>query len=108
MQIALATDPVEQIQADALVVPVFEGREETRFGAGPLRASGEVTGKSGELTLLYNVPGVKATRVLLAGAGKPEKFDAAGARKLAGAALRVLQPEAVKKVGVAPEAGHGT
>ena len=108
MQIALATDPVEQIQADALVVPVFEGREETRFGAGPLRASGEVTGKSGELTLLYNVPGVKATRVLLAGAGKPEKFDAAEARKLAGTALRFLKPKSIKTIVFAPEAAHAT
>ena len=34
-------------------------------------------------------PGVAARRVLLAGAGKPEKFDAAELRKLVGAAVRL-------------------
>src|SRR5262249_47763437 len=108
MQIALVTAPIGEIQADALIVPVFEGRKEARFGAGPLQDSGEVTGKSGELTLLHHVPGVKSTRVLLAGAGKPEKFDAAEARKLAGTALRFLKPKGIKSIVFLPEAGHAT
>jgi leucyl aminopeptidase len=108
MQIALATAPIEEIQADALIIPVFEGRPETRFGAGPLQDSGEVTGKSGELTLLHHVPGVKSTRVLLAGAGKPEKFDPAEVRKLTGTALRFLKPKGIKSIAFAPEAGNAT
>src|SRR5262249_39721347 len=98
MQITLATAPVEQIQADALIIPVFEGAKESRFGAGPLQDSGEVSGKSLEHTLLHHVPGLAATRVLLAGAGKPEKFDASEARKLAGAAVRFLKAKSIKKI----------
>ena len=77
MQITVATAPVEQIQADALIVPVFEGRKETRFSAGALcrlrRNRRESRSNSPCFTTLA---GVTATRVLLAGAGKPEKFDA--------------------------------
>ena len=64
----------------------------TRFGAGDLADAGEVAGKPLELTLLHHPPGVAATRVLLAGAGKPEKFDrrrAAQAGRRGGAASEV-------------------
>jgi len=61
--------PLERIETGALIVLVFEGRKETRFGAGDLMDAGEVAGKSLELTLLHRPPGVAAARVLLAGAG---------------------------------------
>ncbi len=105
MQIAIERKPLEQIEADALVVPVFEGRKEERFGAGDLTDTGEVSGKSLELTLLHHVPGMAATRILLAGAGKPEKLDAAELRKLAGAALRHLKSKSVKKIAFVLESG---
>ena len=60
-----------------MIVVVFEGRKEARFGAGDLIDAGEVAGKSLELTLLHRPPGVAAARVLLAGAGKPEKLPVA-------------------------------
>src|SRR5665811_1621116 len=69
MRITIERQPLEQIEAGALIVLVFEGRKETRFGAGDLTDAGEVAGKSLELTLLHRPPGVAATRVLLAGAG---------------------------------------
>jgi leucyl aminopeptidase len=99
MKITLESRPAERIDADALIVPVFEGRPESRFGAADL--AGEVTGKSLELTLLHHVSGVAATRVLLAGAGKPEKFDASELRRLVGAAIRHLKSKAVKRVALA-------
>jgi leucyl aminopeptidase len=98
MQITIERKPLDQVEADALIVPVFEGRKDARFGAEDLFASGEIAGKPLELTLLHHPPGVRATRVLLAGAGKAEKFDAAGARRLAGAAVRHLKAKSVKKV----------
>ncbi len=98
MQISIEKKPLEQAPTDAIVVPVFEGRKEDRFGAGDLFDSGEVSGKALELTLLHHVPGVAAPRVLLAGAGKPDKFDAAGMRRLAGAAVRRLKSASVKKI----------
>jgi leucyl aminopeptidase len=56
------------------------------------------------LTLVHHAPGVRATRVLLAGGGKPEKFDAAEMRRLSGAALRYLKAKSIKNVAFALEA----
>src|SRR5712692_1631636 len=103
MQITLASTPLEQTPADALIVLVFEGRKESRFSAAALVESGEVAGKPLEQTLLHHVPGVAATRILLAGAGKPERFDPAELRKLTGAAVRFLKSKSVKKIAIALE-----
>jgi leucyl aminopeptidase len=87
-----------QVEAEALIVPVFQDRRDARFGAADLFDSGEVAGKLLELTLLHHPPGVHATRVLLAGAGKPEKFDTAEMRRLSGAAVRYLKAKSIKTV----------
>jgi leucyl aminopeptidase len=107
MQITIERKPLDQVAADALVVPVFEGRKEERFGAADLTVTGEVSGKALEFTLLHRVPGVAATRVLLAGAGKPEKFDPAGMRKLAAAAVRFLKAKSLKKLACACDSAFG-
>jgi leucyl aminopeptidase len=103
MQIKTEERPIEQIAAGAVVVPVFEGVKETRFGAGDLVDSGEVTGKFGELTLLHHPAGMAAQRVLLAGAGKSESFDAAAARRLAGIATRFLKTKSLKEIAFATD-----
>ena len=36
MRIVTETGPVSQLAADALIVPIFEGVREERFGAGEL------------------------------------------------------------------------
>jgi leucyl aminopeptidase len=48
--------------------------------------------------LIHHPAGMAAQRVLLAGAGKPEQFDGAAARKLAGIAVRFLKTKSVKDV----------
>jgi leucyl aminopeptidase len=106
MQILTDTNPAAQVQTDALIIPVFEDAKETRFGAGDLAEAGEISGKSLELTLLHHVPGVAATRVLLAGAGKGDKFTSTELRKLVAAAVRFLRGKSVKKVAFAPDAAH--
>ena len=106
MQITINKNPAGQVPSDALIVPVFEGVKETRFGAGDLAESGEVAGKSLELTLLHHVAGVTATRVLLAGAGKAEKFTPGDLRKLVSAAVRLLRGKSVKKVAFEPDSAH--
>jgi len=108
MHITSERKPLQEVQAEALIVPVFEGKKEERFGAGDLSASGEVAGKSGEFTLLHHVAGVASPRILLAGAGKPEKFDSAELRKLVGAAVRHLKAKSVKKVAFVLEAELAT
>src|ERR1035437_1245963 len=101
MQITVERKPAGQVEAVALIVPVFEGRRDARFGAADLFDSGEVAGKSLELTLLHHAPGVRATRVLLAGGGKPEKFDAAEMRRLSGTAVRFLKAKSIRTVAIA-------
>ena len=100
--------PSDQVQADTLIVPVFEDRKEERFGAAELFDTGEVTGKPLELTLLHHPAGMAAKRVLLAGAGKAENFNAAELRKLAGAAVRHLKSKSIKSVALELGSGWST
>jgi leucyl aminopeptidase len=106
MHIDIERKPLEQIEAGALIVPVFEGQKESRFGAAPLAEGGEVAGKPLEFTLLHNPAGMAAARVLLAGGGKPEKFDAAELRKLVAASVRHLKGKSVKSAAVALEGAY--
>ena len=108
MQIKIELRPVDQLEAEALIVPVFEERKEARFAAGDLFDAGEVSGKSLELTLLHHPPGVAAKRVLLAGAGKIEKFNSAELRKVVGAAVRHLKSKSVKKIAFGIDPAYAT
>jgi len=58
-------------------------------------ASGEVTGKIFETTLLHHPAGLKAKRLLLLGGGKAKTFTASELRKLAGAAVRTLKAKSI-------------
>jgi leucyl aminopeptidase len=101
MLITVDANPIEQIACEALVIPVFAKRKEERFGAPGLWDSGEIKGEPLEFTLLHHVPGVQATRVLMAGAGPVDKFDSAEFRKLAAAATRFLKGKDIKKIAIA-------
>ncbi|MHB8755919.1 MAG: leucyl aminopeptidase [Candidatus Acidiferrales bacterium] len=114
MEIQFDAQPFSSIAADALVVYVF-GDKEIRFDdtvaeldriAGgkikPLAESGELTGKPLEMILLHYPAGLAAKRLLLVGAGKPEKFSHAELRKISGAALRYLKSRGVKTFAFLP------
>ena len=101
MKITTEFRPLAEVEADALIVPVFEGVREDRFGAGELTDAGEVTGKPLELTIIHHPQGVSASRIVLAGAGKLDKFDSAQLRRISGAALRLLKSKSVKKIALA-------
>jgi leucyl aminopeptidase len=103
MHITVDRRAAAQIEADALIVPVFEDRPEDRFGAKEWLASGEITGKSGEMTLLHRPAGTGAARVLFAGAGPHAKFDPNAMRRLSGAAIRHLKAKSVKKTAILVE-----
>src|SRR6266852_4264034 len=108
MQIQLENQPYSSIQTDTLVTYVFDKDNKIE---GPLAdidqamsghlsalaAGGELTGKSLEMVLLHFPEGMDAKRLLVVGAGKPEKFAIADLRKIAGSALRHLKPRGVKK-----------
>jgi leucyl aminopeptidase len=93
MELTLISSPAPAVDADAVVVLEPEGAKRADL-ATPLEAfydSGEITGKFLDFALFHGVAGYKARRVVVAGSGKPEKFDAAALRKLAGAAVRFLK-----------------
>jgi leucyl aminopeptidase len=107
MQITLASKPFAQLEADALVTYIFEESDPIQGRVSEIDAvtggllkkiasSGESTGKTLEFTLVHAPAGLKATRLLLVGAGKQAQFSGATLRKVAGAALRYLKPRAIK------------
>jgi len=109
MKISLDNRKVGAVEAQALVSYVFEGDdivsgkvdELDQAAGGLLRRlakSGEMTGKSLEMTLLHAPKGLAAERLLLVGAGKREKFNNSELRRLAGAALRSLKSKGVKQI----------
>jgi leucyl aminopeptidase len=121
MQITLETKPYAGLETDALVTYVFEEKEGGQGPAqGPIQGptqgrvaeidqaaggllsklakSGELTGKSLEITLVHAPGGLKAARLLLVGAGKREKFEGATLRRIAGAAFRYLKSRGVKHI----------
>jgi leucyl aminopeptidase len=118
MQITIDANPLVRIESEALVTYAFE--EDSRIrgtlaaldsAAGgllqSLADSGELTGKSLEMTLLHHPAGLAARRVLVVGAGKPEKFNlAVDLRRLAGAALRHLKARGVKQFAFALREMH--
>ena len=116
MQITLESKPYAALETEALVSYVFEeadlvqGRisEFDQSSNGLLKrlaASGELTGKTLEMTLVHAPAGLKAARLLLVGAGKREKFDSAALRKISGAALRYLKSRGVHKFAFAAREG---
>src|SRR2546427_7808004 len=101
MEITLDTRPLGSIETEALATYVFEqsdpvqGRvaELDRAAAGAIRRlaqSGEMTGKTLEMTLLHHPAGFKAQRLLLLGAGHRQQFTGAQLRDRARPALRHL------------------
>src|SRR5438128_4823414 len=119
MQITLATQPFAALETEALGSYVFEetdavqGRiaELDQASTGLLRKlakSGELTGKTLEFTLIHAPAGLKASRLLLVGAGKREQWNSAVLRKLAGAALRYLKARSVKNFALLVRENHAT
>ena len=95
MQVSLERQPIENVETAALAVIVFQEQRPDRWGLGEMFDSGEIAGKPLEMTLLHNVPGIRARRVLAAGVGKPAKFGPAELRRTVGAAIRHLKSKSI-------------
>ena len=109
MQITLETKSYAWLEPDALVSYVFEESdpiqshlvEIDQAANGLLKklvASGELTGKNLEFTLIHAPAGLAAPRLLLVGAGKRDQFSGATLRKIVGAATRSLKAKGAKKI----------
>jgi leucyl aminopeptidase len=117
MKTTLSFSPSSEIETECLVAVVLDHGEKDktevflsatdknmRQAASDVIASGEVTGKSLETTLLHKPSGAKAKRLLLLGGGKSKKFSGSDLRKLAGVAVRSLKSKGVRSFAfVAPE-----
>jgi leucyl aminopeptidase len=127
MKITVSTAAPSQIETECLVVPVLDASAASKNGDKPkpspqllsgdkaindaaaeLIASGEITGKMLETTLLHKPAGLKAKRLLLIGGGKAKNFSSYELRKLAGVAVRNLKAKNLKSfVVVAPNLATG-
>ena len=119
MQIKLESKPFAGIETEALVSYVFEETDPVQGRVseidklaggllGKLAKSGELTGKTLEFTLIHAPAGLKASRLLLVGAGKREPFTSATLRKISGAALRYLKARSVKNLALLVREGDAT
>ena len=102
MNVRVVRANIQDYEADALVVNLFEGVT-TPGGAtgavdhalggqiGDLIAGGDFQGKLAETAVLYSRGVIPAKRVILVGLGKQEKFDLEAARRAAGAAAQQAQ-----------------
>ncbi len=92
MKYSLNTGAVTTIKSDCLVVLAWSTGGLTEEAASidaasgkvisNLKKSGDFSGNLGETTLLHNIAGITAKRVLLVGGGLKSKFDAKNAIKL--------------------------
>ena len=101
METKLVYGTLEQIEADAVAVVMFEGEDGGavfKTWLDELRTSGEFTGKPGEMAVLHQVQNFKAKRLVVVGGGKAETFDAAALRKAVGTVVRALKQKGVKKL----------
>jgi leucyl aminopeptidase len=110
MNIALSRQPASQIDSAALILLEFEGapNETLKPILQGAYDAGEIAGKSMEMTLLYNVSGFRAGRLLLAGAGKRERFGTPELRNVVAAAIRHLKSRKIRQATLALDAGYST
>jgi len=119
MNTNLSSSVPSQLETECLVVVVLDNSKEDRSekdkpaptvecadaavreAAKDVIASGELTGKAFETTLLHRPTGLKAKRLLLIGGGKAKNFSAAELRKLAGAAVRTLKSKSIHSFAMA-------
>ncbi len=119
MNTNLSSSAPSQLETDCLVVVTLDRPEKdkgekdkpspsvesadaaVREAAKDVIASGEVTGKMFETTLLHRPAGLKAKRLLLIGGGSASSFSVADLRKLAGAAVRTLKAKSIRSFAIA-------
>jgi leucyl aminopeptidase len=99
------------VEADALVVTVYEGEKaddgalkelDERTGGiiTDLLGGDEMRGKQGDMVYVHRPGGIRARRLLLVGAGKREDFSFDTIRKVSGAAARFLRSKGARSVAV--------
>src|SRR5271154_6955775 len=99
MEIRLEPRRLAEVDTDALIIVGFEGGPPEAGQADLMKElydSGEFSGKTLETAILHRPAGLKAKRLVLAGGGKRDKFDASELRKLTGAVVRTLKGKGIR------------
>ena len=121
MKTLLSVAPAASIDTEGLVAIVLDQGEKDktdaavqssdnaiRQAASEVIASGEVTGKNLETTLIHRPANLKAKRLLLVGGGKAKKFNSSELRKAAGTAVRFLKTRGIRSFAfLLPETVNG-
>ncbi|MGH9435408.1 MAG: leucyl aminopeptidase, partial [Terriglobia bacterium] len=109
MKIDFHEGPIEHLHTPLLAAWCFEGSPAgsgavenlpaaTRKVLEGLQASGELTGKSLEPTLIHHPPGLEAARLLVLGVGKKDKLARPHIARWAGAAVRFARAKGIHEV----------
>ncbi|MBX7215307.1 MAG: hypothetical protein K1X39_14970, partial [Thermoflexales bacterium] len=120
MRISVLSNTLQDVQADALIVNLFEGVQTPAGATGAIDAAlgdgalgkaialGDVRGKHGEVSVLYSNGRLAAPRVLVVGLGKQSEFTPDRARQAMGIAIRKAAALGCKTVAtIAHGAGLG-
>jgi leucyl aminopeptidase len=99
MNVSTQQASIQDYPADTIIVNLFEGTASPTGATGAVdKALGgmisdlingrDMKGKEGEVTVLYPRGAIQARRVIVAGLGKPEKFNLDSVRRAAAAAIK--------------------
>ena len=119
MQIIVRTGNITGIDTPALVVNLFQGVSQPGGATGAvdqaldgaisrLIQDGEIKGKPGEISLIHTLGKIGPVRVVVAGLGPAEGFDAQAVRRVSGSVLRFLRHGGIRRAApIAHGAGIG-
>ena len=119
MKIAVELADITTVETPALIVNLFKGVKAPGGATGAvdraldglisgLIEEGEITGKKGEMTLLHTMGRIAPSRVVVAGLGTQEDFDAEVVRRVSSEAVRFLRRRGIQSaVTIAHGAGIG-
>ena len=119
MKITVALTDITTVETPALIVNLFKdvktpggatGAVDRALDGGisSLIDDGEITGKKGEMTLLHTMGKIAPARVVVAGLGSQDDFDAEVVRRVSSEALRFLRRRGITgAVTIAHGAGIG-
>src|SRR5690606_26681255 len=115
MQIRAVSSSPAEIEADALVLTLFqladgekpEGQANawTAGVIADLYSRGEFSGKALETAVIHRPAGLKAVRLLLVGGGKRDAYSSSVARNGAAVAVRQLKPKGAKSIAIVVSEG---
>src|SRR2546428_6755577 len=111
MQARLLTTAPERAEADALILPIFEGQsklppeavaldKKLKGAIGQLLKDREFRGKFMELVPVHNLNNVASKWTVLVGVGKPDQLDMVRLRNALQAAGRVLRKRGHRQVAI--------